>query len=74
MGIQTGKQTIRTELQALNSLLEGLGDSFERAVETLKSCKGKIVVTGVGKYNIIGQKMAATLAITGSPAVFTGMS
>lgn len=61
MGMQTGKQVIRTELQALNSLLEGLGDSFERAVETLKSYKGKIIVTGVGKYNIIGQKIAISL-------------
>ena len=61
MGMQKGKQVIRTELQALNSLLEGLGDSFERAVETLKSYKGKIIVTGVGKYNIIGQKIAISL-------------
>ena len=54
----------------MNLLLEGLSDSFESAVETLKSCKGKIVVTGVGKSGIIGQKIAATLSSTGSPAVF----
>jgi len=70
MGLQIGKQVIQTEIQALNLLLEGLGDSFESAVETLKSCKGKIVVTGVGKSGIIGQKIAATLSSTGSPAVF----
>ncbi|MAE18142.1 KpsF/GutQ family sugar-phosphate isomerase [Candidatus Poribacteria bacterium] len=70
MGLQIGKQVIQTEIQALNLLLEGLGDSFESAVETLKSCKGKIVVTGVGKSGIIGQKIAATLSGTGSPAVF----
>lgn len=61
---------MESEAKAIRSLMERLDDSFLRAVETIRDCKGKIVVTGVGKSGHIGSKIAATLASTGTPAFF----
>lgn len=61
---------MESEAKAIRSLKERLDDSFLRAVETIRDCKGKIVVTGVGKSGHIGSKIAATLASTGTPAFF----
>lgn len=61
---------MESEAKAIRSLTERLDDSFLRAVETIRDCKGKIVVTGVGKSGHIGSKIAATLASTGTPAFF----
>jgi arabinose-5-phosphate isomerase len=54
----------------LEGLLKRLDQSFERAVETIFGCTGRVVITGMGKSGIIGQKMAATFASTGTPAFF----
>jgi arabinose-5-phosphate isomerase len=58
-------------LRALRSaLLDELAEDFERAVELMQGCRGRIVLTGMGKSGHVGQKIAATLASTGAPAQF----
>jgi arabinose-5-phosphate isomerase len=68
--LQLAREVIRTEAGAVAALESKLGDSFTRAVELLAACRGKLVVSGVGKSGLIGQKIAATLTSTGTPAVF----
>jgi arabinose-5-phosphate isomerase len=68
--LRQGKRTIRIEADAVRRLGPRLGDSFVRAVELLRDAPGKAVVTGVGKSGLIGQKIAATLTSTGTPAIF----
>lgn len=63
-------RTIRTEAEAVGNLVEGLTDDFEKAVEAILACEGKVIVTGMGKSGIIGKKIAATLASTGTPSFF----
>lgn len=65
-----GRAVIETEAQAVFELGKRLDQSFERACELLLDCKGRIVVTGMGKSGHIGKKIAATLSSTGSPAFF----
>jgi len=65
-----GKEVIKTELAEITSLQSRIDESFARACELLLNCKGRIVVTGMGKSGHIGGKIAATLASTGSPAFF----
>ncbi len=66
----TALRVIQAEQSALGALAETLGPSFDQAVETLLSCQGRIIVTGIGKSGHIARKIAATLASTGSPAQF----
>lgn len=66
----SGKNTISTEADALVSLATRLDDTFIQAVKILLACKGRVVITGIGKSGHIGRKIAATLASTGSPAFF----
>ncbi len=63
-------QCIRDEAQAVLDLIPKLDDNFERAVDMIMQCTGKVIVTGVGKSGHIGQKIAATLASTGTPSFF----
>lgn len=70
MSIETARRVLRIETQALRDLLERLDSSFERAVELLLSCKGRVVVTGMGKSGLIGRKISATLSSTGTPSFF----
>ncbi len=63
-------ETILAEAQALDSLTEVVDDSFGEAVALMAQCRGRIVVSGVGKSAIIAQKMVATLNSTGTPALF----
>ena len=58
------------EASAIMALIPRLNEDFLRAVQLIRDCKGKIVVTGVGKSGHIGSKIAATLASTGTPAFF----
>lgn len=67
---QSALRTIEIERDAINSLLKRIDQSFEKACELLLNCKGRIVVTGMGKSGHIGTKIAATLASTGTPAMF----
>lgn len=65
-----GLNVIETEAQAVFELTQRIDAKFQAACELLLSCKGRIVVTGMGKSGHIGKKIAATLASTGSPAFF----
>src|SRR3970282_1633387 len=68
--LATAREVLEIEARAVRDLVGRLDDSFLRAVETLYSCKGRVVVTGLGKSGIICKKIAATLASTGTPALF----
>ncbi|MEW6410271.1 MAG: KpsF/GutQ family sugar-phosphate isomerase [Nitrospirota bacterium] len=70
MIIEDAKKVLRIEADAIASLIERVNENFVKAVEAIYSCKGKVVVTGMGKSGIIGKKIAATLASTGTPAFF----
>ena len=63
-------QCIRDEVDAVLGIIPQLDDDFEQAVELMFNCKGKVIVTGVGKSGHIGAKIAATLASTGTPSFF----
>ncbi len=62
--------TINTEADAVRNLVNGLTDDFEKAVKAILASDGKVIVTGMGKSGIIGKKIAATLASTGTPSFF----
>jgi arabinose-5-phosphate isomerase len=64
------RAVIETEAAAINALPERVDDQFVAACETMLSCKGRIVVIGMGKSGHVGSKIAATLASTGTPAFF----
>ena len=68
--ISLGQAVIKTEAKAVSDLLDRIDDSFASACNFMLHCKGRIVVTGMGKSGHIGNKIAATLASTGSPAFF----
>ena len=68
--IQQATACLTNEAAAIMNLIPRLDESFVRAVEAIRNCKGKIVVTGVGKSGHIGSKIASTLASTGTPAFF----
>jgi len=68
--LQQGKRVLAIEIQALERLRDRLDHCFEEAVDLLYRCTGKVVVSGMGKSGLIGQKIAATFASTGNPAFF----
>ena len=68
--IKTGKGVIKTEAEAVVALVDRINDQFEKAVCAIISCKGRLVVLGVGKSGLIAQKIAATMASTGTPSQF----
>ncbi|MEI7933696.1 MAG: KpsF/GutQ family sugar-phosphate isomerase [Chlorobiaceae bacterium] len=67
---ENGKNILEQEAQAISMMAERLDNAFSNAVELLASCKGKIIISGMGKSGIIGQKIAATMSSTGSTALF----
>src|SRR2546427_595013 len=64
------ERVLRLEAEAILGLIPKLDESFDRAVELLRRCAGRVVVTGMGKSGLVGRKIAATLASTGTPAYF----
>lgn len=64
------RDVVRIEAAAVAALEDRLGADFLRAVETLAACRGKVIVSGVGKSGLLAHKLAATLTSTGTPAVF----
>jgi arabinose-5-phosphate isomerase len=66
----SGKQTLRIEAQTLLDQVQMINESFEQAVSIILQSGGKLIVTGMGKSGIIGKKMAATFASTGTPSFF----
>jgi len=70
VSLETARRVLRIEAEALKELQARLDEKFERAVETLLACKGRVVVTGMGKSGLIGRKIAATFSSTGTPSLF----
>ncbi len=68
--VERGARTLRIEAEALSGLIERLDEGFIKAVDIVLGCKGKVAVTGMGKSGLIGQKISATLASTGTPSYF----
>jgi arabinose-5-phosphate isomerase len=70
----TGENVVRIEAEALRALADRIGgpmaEAFQRAVELMFGCAGRVVVTGMGKSGLIARKIAATLSSTGSPALY----
>lgn len=68
--IQAAEQCLNKEVDAIKALIPRLDENFVKVIQLIRECKGKVVVTGVGKSGHIGSKIAATLASTGTPAFF----
>jgi arabinose-5-phosphate isomerase len=68
--VQEGKSILLQEADAIRLMSERLDENFSRAVELMFACAGKIIISGMGKSGIIGQKIAATLSSTGTTAIF----
>jgi arabinose-5-phosphate isomerase len=70
----TGENVVRIEAEALRALADRIAgpmaDAFQRAVELLFCCAGRVVVTGMGKSGLIARKIAATFSSTGTPALY----
>ena len=67
---EIARRVLEIEAQAIQDLLPRIDASFDRAVEALFACTGRVVVTGMGKSGLIGQKISATLASTGTPSLY----
>lgn len=63
-------QVVDVEIEALKSLRDEIGESFTKACQTILECQGRLIITGMGKSGLVGRKMAATFASTGTPAFF----
>ena len=68
--LEYAKQVIETEAKAIKAVVEIVNGSFARAAEMIYNCSGSVIVSGIGKAGIIGQKISATLASTGTPSHF----
>lgn len=70
MSIEIGKRVLTIEARAIEDLIGRLDKEFAKAVDTLFECNGRVVVTGMGKSGLIGKKISATFASTGTPSFF----
>jgi len=68
--LDVGRRVLDIEARAVQALVQRLDGGFSEAVDLLYQCKGKVVVSGMGKSGLIGQKIAATMASTGTPSFF----
>src|SRR4051795_13120332 len=68
--LQFGRAILHDEARALDALADSLGDAFEQAIRLIIACKGKLIVSGLGKSGHVGRKIAATFASTGTTATF----
>lgn len=68
--LQAARRVLEVEAEAVRALVGRLGEDFARAVGILQDCQGRVVLTGMGKSGFIAKKIAATLASTGTPALF----
>jgi arabinose-5-phosphate isomerase len=68
--IKTAREAITTEIEGLQEVRERIDRAFAKAVQLIFRIKGRVVVTGIGKSGLVGRKIAATLASTGTPAIF----
>ncbi|RAI10014.1 MAG: D-arabinose 5-phosphate isomerase [Candidatus Melainabacteria bacterium] len=67
---ELAKDVLDIEAKAILRLKNNIGDDFDKAVDILYNCKGRVIVTGMGKSGLIGKKIAATMSSTGTPAYF----
>jgi len=67
---EVARQVLETEANAIRNLMENLPEEFDRAVELIVGCQGRVVFTGLGKSGIICRKISATMRSTGTPALF----
>jgi len=70
MSLKRAKEVIHIEAQAIKDLVKQIDKNFLMAVELICKCKGRVIVTGMGKTGIIGRKIAATLSSTGTPSLW----
>ncbi len=70
MIIEKAKQVLKIESESIQALINRIDDTFVKAVNLLDKCKGRVVITGIGKSGIIGKKISATLASIGVPSIF----
>ncbi len=68
--LAAARETLRLEAEAIRALEPRLGPSFAQAVDLLYGCRGRAIVTGMGKSGLVGRKIAATLTSTGTPSLF----
>jgi arabinose-5-phosphate isomerase len=68
--LDIARKVLKTEADAVRALAERIDSNFEKAVDIIFQSKGRVVVTGMGKSGLVGKKMSATLASTGTPAFF----
>src|SRR3954469_10019091 len=68
--LEFGRAILHDEARALDALADGLGEDFEKAIALILECKGKLIVSGLGKSGHVGRKIAATFASTGTTATF----
>jgi arabinose-5-phosphate isomerase len=68
--LKVARHVLETEADAVRALVDRLDERFGRAVTLVETCRGRVVVTGMGKSGLVGKKLAATLASTGTPALF----
>ena len=68
--IELAQRTLQVEAEALNVMAESLGEEFLSAVDAVLACSGKLIITGMGKSGLVGRKIAATLASTGTPSFY----
>ena len=67
---ELAKEVFDIEANSILRLKNNIGDNFDKAIELLYSCKGRVIITGMGKSGLIGKKIAATLSSTGTPSYF----
>lgn len=67
--ISTATEILRSERDAIDQLVDSLGDEFVSAIQALSQCKGQVVVSGVGKSFLVAQKISASMASTGTPSI-----
>jgi arabinose-5-phosphate isomerase len=70
VSLQTGRRVLEIEARALVEIAGRLDSDFDRAVDLIAGCEGRVILTGMGKSGIVAQKIAATLSSTGRPAYF----
>jgi arabinose-5-phosphate isomerase len=70
VSLDTARRVLKIEAQAIQDVFARLDASFEKAVDILFACKGRVVVTGMGKSGLVGRKISATLSSTGTPSFF----
>ncbi|HEY4907745.1 MAG TPA: KpsF/GutQ family sugar-phosphate isomerase [Candidatus Acidoferrum sp.] len=70
MSLDTARRVLKIEAQAIQDVLSRLNATFEKAVDLLFACKGRVVLTGMGKSGLVARKISATFSSTGSPSFF----